>query len=102
MWSWARLGVVLHTERRHARDAHAFDGEVVEVEVGHLGPTGDRCRVDAEVVVLAGDLDLSGGFVAHRVVAAMVPERQLERVAADGPAEQLMTEADTEHRHLTE
>ena len=36
----------------------------------------------------------------HRVVGAVVAERQLDRLAAEGPAEQLVAEADAEHRDL--
>ena len=42
-------------------------------------PSGERVGVDREVVVLAGDLDPAGRQVAHRVVAAVVAERQLVR-----------------------
>ena len=63
---------------------------------------GQRVGVDGEVVVLAGDLDLAGRDVAHRVVAAVVAERQLEGVGADRPAEQLVAEADPEDRHVAE
>ena len=96
------LRVVLHAERRHTAHPHALVGLVVEVEVGHLDLAVEARRVDAEVVVLAGDLDVAGRLVAHRMVAAVVAERQLERVAAERPAEQLMAEADAEDRHLAE
>ena len=36
--------------------------------------------------------------VEHRVVGAAVAEAQLERLEAEGPAEQLVAEADPEHR----
>ena len=53
-------------------------------------------------MVLAGDLDVAAGLVAHRMIAAVMSERQLERLAAECPAEQLMAEADPEDRHLAE
>ncbi len=96
------LGVVLHAERRHAEDTHPFVGEVVEVEVRDLDLAVEAGRVDAEVVVLTGDLDVAGGLVAHRMVAPVVTEGQLERLAAQRPAEQLVSEADAEHGHLAE
>ena len=70
--------------------------------MAHLGPAGEPVGVDGEVVVLAGDLDLAGGEVAHRVVAAVVAEGELHRVGAERPAEQLVAEADAEHRHVAE
>jgi len=53
-------------------------------------------------VVLAGDLDATGCFVTNRVVAAVVPERQLERLAAERATQQLMAEADAEDRNLSQ
>ena len=38
----------------------------------------------------------------HRVVAAVVAERQLHRVRAERPPEQLVAEADPEHRDVAE
>ena len=96
------LRVVLHAERPLARDLHPLADAVVEVHVGHLGDAGEPVGVDREVVVLAGDLDPSGHEVLHRVVAAVVPERQLDRAAADRQTEQLVPEADPEDRHLAE
>ena len=95
-----RLGVVLHAERRGVEDPEALAHAVVEVHVAHLGPPAQRVGVDGEVVVLAGDLHLAGGEVAHRVVPAVVAERELHRGAAEGAAEQLVAEADPEDRHL--
>ncbi len=57
---------------------------------------------DGVVVVLAGDLDRTVRHPAHRVVAAVVAERQLVGSAAEGGGQQLMAEADPEHRHLAE
>ena len=52
------------------------------------------------VVVLAGDLHAPGGLVAHRVVAAVVTELELVGVGAEREPEDLVPEADPEHRHL--
>ena len=59
-------------------------------------PGRQRVGVDGEVVVLAGDLDAPVRQVLDRVVGAVVAERQLDRVGAQRPAEQLVTEADAE------
>ena len=55
-----------------------------------------------EAVVLRGDLDAPGLQVLDRVVGAAVAERQLERLQADRPAEQLMAEADAPHGLLAD
>ena len=51
---------------------------------------GQRVGIDREAVVLAGDRDLAGGEVAHRLVAAVVAELELEGAAAEGEAEELV------------
>ena len=81
----ARLRVVLHAEGRRVEHPQALAHAVVEVDVAHLGAAAQRVGVDGEVVVLAGDLDLAGGQVAHGVVAAVVPERELHRRRRRGP-----------------
>ena len=66
-------------------------------------PLGSEPSVDRVVVVLAGDLDRAGRQAAHRVVAAVVAERAACRSsAAEGGGQQLVAEADAEHRHLAE
>ena len=67
--------------------------------MGQVGDPGERVDGHGEVVVLAGDLDRAGRQVLDRVVGAVVAERQLDRLAAECPAEQLVTEADAEDRH---
>jgi len=57
----AGFGVVLHAEERQGAMAKAFEGVVVEVDVGKVDFGGvERVRVDGEVVIMAGDLDLAG------------------------------------------
>jgi hypothetical protein len=80
--------------------AQAFDGAVVEVLVRHHEAVGQRGRIDGVAVVLRGDLDLAGGAVEHRLVAAVVPELHLVGLAAEHVAEDLVAEADAEHRQL--
>ena len=67
--------------------------------MGHheAGPL-EQLRVDAEAVVLRGDLDLPRLEVLHRVVRAAVAELELVGLAAAGEAEDLVAEADAEGR----
>ena len=67
--------------------------------------TSARGRVEAAVghgvvVVLAGDLDATGGQVVHGVVGAVVAERQLDRGGAERAGQQLVAQADAEQRHV--
>src|SRR3954468_9324416 len=60
---------------------------------------GEGGGIDGEAMVLRRDLDLAGGQILHGVVRAVMTERQLVRPATGGEAEDLMAEADAEHRN---
>ncbi len=49
----ARLGVVLHAERRVGLAGDSFDGLVVEVDMRHFHVAGQRFGLEGEAVVLA-------------------------------------------------
>ena len=59
---------------------------------------GSVVGIDGEAVVLGGDLDLAGPLVAHRVIGAAVAELELEGLAAEGLAQELVAQADAEDR----
>ena len=62
-----------------------------------LGVTVER-GVDGEAVVVRGDLDLAGRAVHDRLVDAAVAVLELVGPEAEGPAEDLVAEADAEVR----
>ena len=62
----------------------------------------ETLRVDGEAVILGRDLDLLALEVQHRMIAAVMAELQLVRLAAQSQAQNLMAEADAEDRLLTE
>src|SRR5438552_12567389 len=97
------LGMILHREHRPLAVSQSLARAVVEVDVTRL-PSVLRhgVRIDGEAVVLRRDLDLPRREVLHGVVRAVMAERQLVRATAGGEAEDLMTEADPEHRDLAE
>ena len=94
--------MVLHGEERQLLVREALDGPVVEVDVRELGAAAERVDVDGEAVVLRGDLDLAGGQIHDRLVAAVVAELELVGAAAEREPEDLVPEADAEDRHLAE
>ena len=100
----AGLRVVLHAAGRHVERADALDRAVVEVDVRQLDRADLRLDPLArlprhrEAVVLRGDGDPAGAQVLDRVVGAAVAERELERVQPGRAGEQLVAEADAEHR----
>ena len=74
MRAGARLGVILHRERRKRLVAYSFDRIVVEVYVRDFEAVRNRLWQDSEVVVLARYLHMACRKVLHRVVAAMMAE----------------------------
>ncbi len=79
----------------------AFERVVVEVDVrGLAADFFEAVRIDREAVVLAGDLDLAGVQVLHRLIAAAMAELELECLGAQRQAQQLVAEADAEDRQL--
>src|SRR5689334_10420091 len=95
--------MVLHAEHRQLPVAQPLAGAVVQVDVARL-PAAARQggRVDGEVVVLRRDLHAPGGEILHRVVGAMMAERQLVRASAGGQPEDLVAEADSKNRYFAD
>src|SRR5262249_6556196 len=96
------FGVVLHAKSAEVGDLQALARDVVEVRVGALRADRERVEIDAEAVVLRGDLDAPGGEVLHRLVRAAVAEFELVGLAAEGQGEELVAEADAEDGDLAE
>ena len=85
VWAGSGFGVVLDAEQRQCFVAQAFQSLIVKVNVGQFDFVGvDRVGIDGEVVVVGRDLDLAGGVVADRVIAAVMPEFELVGAAAQG------------------
>src|SRR5690606_35647513 len=59
-------------------------------------------RAHREAVVLRGDVDAPARQVLDRVVGAAMAEGELERLQPERPGEQLVAEADPDHRALPE
>ena len=94
-----RLRVILDAEQRERAVAHAFVRVVVQIYVRDFDVARrQRIRVDAEAVILRCDLDFLRAQILHRMVRAVMAEFQLERVAAERQAAELMAEADAEDR----
>ena len=113
----AGLRVVLDGGAGDVLEREPLDGAVIQVDVGQLGgaevglPADRLVGVDrpgaartehGEAVVLAGDLGAAGRQVLDRVVGAVVAERELVGLKPDGPAQQLVAEADAVHRQLAD
>ena len=93
----AGFGVVLHAEEWQGAVAQAFEGVVVEVDVGEVDFGGvDGVGIDGEVVIVRGDLDFAGVVALYGMIAAVVAEFKLVGFAAEGEADELVAEADAE------
>src|SRR3954452_24475646 len=110
MRSGRRLRVVLDGEGRHIQERQPFDDAVVEVDVADVRPAEGRTeglartrldrRVNGEPVVVRGDLDPSGDAVLDRLVDAAVAVAELVGPEPERASEDLVAEADAEHRDL--
>ena len=75
MRAGAGFGVVLDAEDGQILVAKTFDGAVVEVHVRDDTAVGfERFLVDGKAMILAGDLDLAGVEILHRLIAAAMAE----------------------------
>ena len=90
--------MVLHAENRLGTMAQSFDGLVVEVDAVDFD-FGRKCRgINGKTVVLGGDLDAAGFQILHRLIGPAMAELELESAAAECLAEDLVAEANAEHR----
>src|SRR5258708_1021423 len=95
----AVLWVVLDGEDRQGAMAQAFARPVVQIALRDEEVSGwDRCRVDLELVVLARDVHAARLEILHRVVGAVVAERQARRARPGGSTQDLVAQADAEDR----
>src|SRR5215813_5057178 len=79
----------------------AFERIVIQIDVRQFDfALSERVRIDGEVVVVRGDLDLAALETLHRMIAAVMPELQFVCPAAQREADELMPEADAEDRSL--
>src|SRR5262245_42721410 len=99
MWARPGLGVELERARAQVWEIEAFDGSVVEGDVGRLGCFA---RPDCKPVVLARDEDATRMALEHRMVRAAVAERELVGLVAGRAGDELVAEADAEHRRPAE
>ena len=95
--------MILHTEDRVTAVAHPFDSVVIQVEMSDCDlRVGERVGVDTEAVVLGSDFHFVGAVVYDGVIGSVMAELELVGFAAEGEAENLMTETDAEDGNLTD
>jgi hypothetical protein len=88
------LRVILNAQHRGLSVAHAFDGAIIEVDVGDLNIARKARWIDRKTVILAGDGHLAVAQVFDGLVAAAMAELELEGLASVGMSEDLMSQTD--------
>ena len=82
--------------------AQAFERVVVEIDVCQVDfVLVERVGINGKTMVLRGDFYFVGDLVEHRVIATAVAEFQLEGLAAESQAKNLMAEANAEDGSFT-
>src|SRR5262249_28245559 len=97
-----RFGMVLDAEHRQPAVAHALQGSIVQIHVRRLQLGREGLRAYREAMILGRDLHFVRTLVEHRLISAAVAELQLEGLAAQRQAEQLMAQTDSEDRLLAD
>ena len=90
----------LHRKSREARIGYALAGVVVAVYVADLAVLRQTVGNNRVAVVLGGDVNLACLELLDGLIRAAVTVLELFGLCAVGECEQLVTEADTEHRNL--
>src|SRR5436305_85890 len=90
----AGFGVELERASTQLGEVEAFDRAVVKGDVRRLG---GFTRAHREAVVLARDEHAPTLPLEHGVVRAAMAERELVRLVARCPSDELMPEADAQH-----
>ncbi len=98
MGAGRRFGMVLDAEHRLRAVPHALHRAVVQIDAVDDDLRGKRLRIDGKTVVLGGDFDAPAGQILDGLVGAAMTELELERLSAEGLAENLVPQADAEHR----
>ena len=76
------------------------DCVVIEVKMGHLGPHSlEAVTINAEAMILAGDLDPLGQQVPNRLIGPSMTEFQLPGLRPQSQGQKLMPQADSECWH---
>src|ERR1700704_4539236 len=80
-WTGRALGVVLIGADRQRAVRETFYGAVIEIPRADVEVIArrDRLFVDLELVVLTRDDDAAGAHVLHRMIRAVMSERQARR-----------------------
>ncbi|MNM58894.1 hypothetical protein D3C81_701360 [compost metagenome] len=94
----ARFGVTLEAEGRTIGAMYALQGAVEQGDVSGTQALRQAVLVHRKPVVLGGDHDGVVVQAFHRVVGTVMAELHLDGLGTGGQTQQLVTQADAEHR----
>ena len=95
------LRVILDREHRTVPQTEPRDRAIIQMDPRDDAPRRlQRLPIDREPVILARDRHATGLRIQHRLVRAAMPERELIGLRPDRLRQQLVPEADPEHRNL--
>lgn len=94
------LWVVLHGVDRLALDLDPTVGPVKERDMGFHNPFWQALRIHRKSVVHRRDFHLTGVFVFHRVVGAVVSVIHFDGLGAQGQSQHLVTKANSKNRDV--
>ena len=101
MGSWTGLRVALKTEHRLVGIMQTLQSAVEQGAMGHAHIGWQAGLIHRETMILAGDHHPIGGYIQYRVIGAVMAEFHLYGTCPTGQAQQLMTQANTEHRQAS-
>src|SRR5262249_40631108 len=92
-----RFRVILHAKQRQIPVPHPFQRVVVQIDVGKVDFTLRKgVGINREVMIVRSDLDLARVQLLYRMIAAVVPELELEGFSAQRESGQLVSQANSE------
>ncbi len=101
MWPGAGFRVVLYAEQRQRAMPHPLERVVVQIDMRQIHfALLQRVGIDGVVMIVRRDLHLARAGMLHRMVAAMMAEFQLVSLATQCQADELVSQANPEDRHL--
>ena len=95
LWSRARFGVALETERRLVGQLETLQSAIKQRHMRHSGIFRQCVYIHSKTMVLAGDHYALALHVLHRMVRAAMAELHLQRLGTDGQTHKLVTQTDT-------
>ena len=71
--SWRSIWMILHRKNRVCFVSHAFQGVIIEIDVGQFNPvTGDTFHVHTKTMILGGDAHLACCQILYRLITTPV------------------------------